>query len=171
MHHRKKFKSEARNDRRNHLPRLKTQHPPKGLCATEPMQTYTHGSYGRLVGPREYSQVWRHSVMVAASRRRRPQSGHVRHAASADRFNLTTSPTPPPPPAPGAAAAAGALQARTALSMPPAGRARARSDVGTASRLLPCRLSPASRWPAASISSARNQDSYYNNGRFTPGLF
>jgi len=93
-------------------------------------------------------------MTVAASRRRRPQRGHVRHAASADRCNLTTSPTPPPPPAPGAAAAAVASQARTALSMPPAGRARARSDVGTASRLLPCRLSPASRWPAASISSA-----------------
>jgi len=45
------------------------------------------------------------------------------------------------------------------------------SGVGTASGLLPSRLSPTTRWPTASVSSARNQDSYYNNGRFTPGLF
>lgn len=90
--------------------------------------------------------------MVVASRRRRPQSGHVRHAASADRFSLATSAAPPPPAAP---------QASTALfSMTPAGRrARARGesdDVGADFGASPPALPPVAL--AASDFLGRDSD-------------
>lgn len=60
-------------------------------------------------GEEEDSQVWRHSEMVVASRRRRWQSGHVRQRASRSRLTMTE-----PLPAAGAGAAAGDAEAEAA---------------------------------------------------------
>ena len=103
--------------------------------------------------------------MVAASRRRRPQSGHVRHAARPDRLSITTPSAPLSPPAPGAAHAPWWRFRRSPAATPPCPSAAAATR-----RHFPAAPSPPGPWrcrwrrhrpdPAAMSPSRRHVYSY-----------